>query len=188
MVRDPAKPSQKRKPAPAPQPKRRSKGFRSAAQLTPDALKQAGAKRGFAEARLLTHWTEIAGEALAKICRPIKVSYASRSASLGATLVLAADGARGPEIDAQRNRIIERVNSYYGYRAVNRIKIDQSRSPTRMQGFAEPAATFEGPKPAPRPVEGVTDEGLALALGRLGANIRSKAAQKRRADRGETTK
>ena len=107
---------------------------------------------------------EIAGEALAGICRPIKVSYASRSASLGATLVLAADGARGPEIDAQKTRIIERVNSYYGYRAVSRISIDQSRSPARMQGFAEPAATFEGPTPAPRPVEGVTDERLALAL------------------------
>ena len=188
MVRDPAKPNQKRKPAPAPQPKRRGKGFRSVAQLTPNALKQAGAKRGFAEARLLTHWTEIAGEALAAICRPIKVSYASRSASLGATLVLAADGARGPEIDAQKPRIIERVNSYYGYRAVSRISIDQTRSPVRMTVFAEPAATFEGPKPTPRPVEGVTDERLALALGRLGANIRSKAARKPRADRGETTK
>lgn len=188
MVRDPAKPSQKRKPASAPQPKRRSKGFRSAAQLTPDALKQAGAKRGFAEARLLTHWDEIAGETLAKICRPIKVSYASRSASLGATLVLAADGARGPEIDAQRNRILERVNSYYGYRAVSRISIDQSRSPAKMQGFAEPAAQFEGLRPQPRPVAGVEDETLALALGRLGANIKAKAARKKRADKGEIAK
>ncbi len=188
MVRDPAKPSQKRKPAQALQPKRRSKGFQSVAQLTPNALKQAGAKRGFAEARLLTHWNEIAGEALAAICRPIKVSYAGRTASLGATLVLAADGARGPEIDAQKPRIIERVNSYYGYRAVSRISIDQSRSPSRMQGFAEPAAAFEGPKPAPRPVEGVTDERLALALGRLGANIKSKAARKSRTDRGEIAK
>jgi hypothetical protein len=80
------------------------------------------------------------------------------------------------------------VNSYYGYRAVSRISIDQTRSPVRMTGFAEPAATFEGPKPTPRPVEGVTDERLALALGRLGANIRSKAARKPRADRGETIK
>lgn len=184
MIRDPAKPGRKSKPAP--QPKRRRAGFRAAAQLTPEALKQVGAKRGFAEAKLLTHWTEIAGEALAGICRPIKVSYASRTASLGATLVLAADGARGPEIDAQKTRIIERVNSYYGYRAVSRISIDQTRSPARMQGFAEPAAAFEGPKSAPRPVEGVTDERLALALGRLGANIRSKAARKRRAVKGET--
>ena len=185
MVRDPAKPSQKRKTAPTPPPKRRSKGFRSVAQLTPDALKQAGAKRGFAEARLLTHWPEIAGEALSGICRPIKVSYASRSASLGATLILAADGARGPEIEAQKPRIIERVNSYYGYRAVSRISIDQSRSPSQMQGFAEPAAVFEGPKPTPRPIEGVSDERLALALGRLGANVRSKAARKKRAKNGE---
>lgn len=188
MVSDPAKPSQKRKPAPTPQPKRRGKGFLSAAQLTPDALKKAGAKRGFAEARLLTNWTEIAGASLAAICRPVKVSYSSRSAGLGATLVLAADGARGPEIDAQKPRIIERVNTYYGYRAVSRISIDQLQSHVCMQGFAEPAAVFEGPKPAPKPVEGVTDERLALALGRLGANIRSKAARTARVEKGETSK
>ena len=96
--------------------------------------------------------------------------------------------ADAPEIEMLGPRIVERVNAHYGYRAVSRIAIDQSRSPAHMPGFAEPAATFEGPKSAPRPVEGVTDERLALALGRLGANIRSKAAQRARADRGETIK
>ncbi|MEX2520333.1 MAG: DUF721 domain-containing protein [Paracoccaceae bacterium] len=171
------KPSVSRPPAP-----RRGRGFLSAAELAPTVLKSTGAKRGFAELRLLTEWRAVVGEALAGVCRPLKVSYGGRSgAGLGATLVIAAEGARAPEIEMQKTRIIERVNTFYGYRAISRIAIDQSRAPLlRMpNGMAETATPFEGPPP--QPVAGVADDHLALALARLGANVRAKS---RRADNG----
>lgn len=170
MSEDPADRNAKRKPE-AP---RRARGFLRAAALTGAALKSAGAKRGFVEARLLTEWREIVGESIGALCRPVRVTYAGSAPGLGATLVVAASGARGPEVEMRRPEIIERVNAFYGYRAVSRLRIDQSRS---AEGFAEAGPAFEGPPPTVRPVAGVKDERLALALGRLGANIRLKAAR-----------
>lgn len=170
MSEDPAHGRGKSKPAPP----RKSRGFLHAAALTPAALKSVGARRGFVEARLLTDWRGIMGETLGALCRPVKVSYAGGSPSLGATLVVTTEGARAPEVEMRRPQIIERVNAFYGYRAISRLRIDQSRA---AMGFAENRAAFEGPAPTARPIDGVEDERLALALGRLGANIRLKAAR-----------
>lgn len=166
--------ARRRKP---PAPQRRGKGFHRAAEFTPGALKSAGAKRGFAELRLLTEWRAIAGDALAAICRPTKVTYGGRGGGLGAALVLAAEGARAPEIEMQKAQIVERVNAFYGYRAISRISIDQSRAP--LLNAPEPGAGAEqdAPRPAPRPLANVADPGLALALARLGANVKAKAAR-----------
>lgn len=176
MAADDAKPRSPRKAkkdAPPPY-ERKARGFLRAAELTPGALKSAGAKRGFAELRLLTEWRAVVGEALARVCRPVKVSYRGRSGpGLGATLVVTAEGARAPEVEMRKTQIIDRVNAFYGYRAVSRLTIDQSR--TGAAGFAEAETEWRGPDVKARPVDGVVDAGLALALGRLGANVAAKA-------------
>lgn len=154
-----------------PPPKRRM-AFVSAGALAPAALRSVGAKRGFAELRLVTEWEAVAGPALAALCRPLKVTYRA-GGGLGATLVVAAEGARAPELEMQAPALIERVNAFYGYRAVARLRIDQSRA-----GAASPAAApapGSAPEVPPAPVDGIADEALALALGRLGANVRAKA-------------
>lgn len=180
MARGDVKTPAKNKANP-PKPERKARGFMRMAELTPNALKSAGAKRGFAEFRLVTEWRAVVGEALARICRPVKVSYSRSGPGLGATLVLTAEGARGPEIEMQKATIIEKVNAFYGYRAVSRLSIDQSRSPMMsapVAGMAEAASGWTGPgitARQPKPVEGFADEGLALALARLGANVSAKA-------------
>lgn len=159
-----------------------ARGFRRASAAAPGALKKAGAKRGFAEARLLTDWREVVGAELAAICHPVKISYRRADAGLGATLVLAVTAGRAPEVDMARPRIIEMVNACYGYRAVSRVTIDQSRDhvPAKRpapRGMAEDAAPWEGPPRAPLRVEGVEDEGLRDALGRLGTYIAARSAR-----------
>ncbi|MGM0583847.1 MAG: hypothetical protein ACQEUZ_04285, partial [Pseudomonadota bacterium] len=61
-------PSKPRKTAksepPAPQP--RAKGFLHASALAARPMREASARRGFAETRVLTDWPAIAGEALAR--------------------------------------------------------------------------------------------------------------------------
>ena len=116
------------------------------------------------------------GSALAPTCRPVRVSYGRRG--LGATLVLRTDGARAPEVEHLAPRIIERVNQFYGYRAVARIRITQSGA---APGFAEKQAGFAaGPPPGPTDADteraaaltgGIEDAGLRAALTRLGANV-----------------
>lgn len=154
------------------------RGFRRAGEFAKDQLRAAGGRRGFAETEVLLRWPEIVGAALAPLCRPVKVSY-GRSRTLGATLVVEAEGARAPELEMQAPRIVERVNAFYGYRAISKLRITQA---TGIRAFAEAQAAFEGPAPAAEPdatsleraaglVQDVENPALRDALARFGAYV-----------------
>jgi len=158
---------------------KRGRGFARAAKLVETRIRDAGAARGFAVTRLLTHWPEIAGQDIAGIARPVEVSYGR--GGMGATLTLLTTGAQAPMLEMQKEPLRERVNAAYGYLAISRIRITQT-APT---GFAEGQADFTpapkrtAPKAArpemharaSRVVEGVENDTLKAALERLGANI-----------------
>jgi hypothetical protein len=75
-------------------PRRRSRGFERASGLVVDRVRKAGEGRGFAVARLLTHWSEIVGPETAALARPVRVSYGK--GGFGATLTLLAGGGAVP--------------------------------------------------------------------------------------------
>ena len=102
------------------QPKRVKK-FTHAGALLSARVRRAGERRGFAEARLLTQWAAIIGPDLAPIARPVKISYAREG--FGATLILACEGARAPEVQMQAETIRARVNACYGYNAISRVRL-----------------------------------------------------------------
>ncbi|MBK6466313.1 MAG: DUF721 domain-containing protein [Rhodobacter sp.] len=177
-----------RKPS-SPTVQRRMRGFEPAFGLMTREVRTAGEKRGFAVARLLTHWEEVAGPDLAAVTRPVKVGYGREG--LGATLTLLVQGASAPVVEMQKDRLRERVNAVYGYNAISRIHLTQT-APT---GFAEGQAMF-APATAPaeaapdpelaarahETAEGVADQGLRAALERLGQNILTR----RKAEKGKT--
>lgn len=143
-------------------------------------IRAASEARGFAETRLLTHWAEIVGPAVAAIARPVNVSYGK--GGFGATLTLLTTGAQAPMLEMQKEQIREKVNACYGYSAISRVRITQT-APT---GFAEGQIAFDhAPRAAPQPdpaihetaarvAQDVTNEGLRLALQALGANVLAK--------------
>ena len=164
----------------AKRPKRLSRGFAQTGGILSTQIRAASETRGFSETRLLTHWAEIAGTAVAKIARPVKVGYTRQG--MGATLTLLCTGANAPMVQMQLPHIKERVNATYGYAAISRIHITQT-APT---GFADGQATFEHDAPKKRTlapqdraqvqstVSNVSDEGLRAALATLGENILTK--------------
>ena len=180
----PARPS-RRKPLYEPSP-RRTRRFRLACDGAHGAIAAAAGKRGFAEPDVLMRWIEIVGESHAALCLPLKVIYPPRG--IGATLVVRTSGARAPEVEHLTPRLLERVNRFYGYRAVTRIRIEQTSAP----GFAEAQAAFAGPGNAAsradaeptaeqvsRAAEMTADiahDGLRDALSRMGAHILKRAA------------
>lgn len=158
------------------------RGFERTSSLLKPRIRKAGEARGFAVTRLLTHWEEIAGPEVARIARPVEVSY-GRGADFGATLVLLTTGANAPMLEMQKDQIRERVNATYGYSAISRIRITQT-APT---GFAEGQAQFarrpKQPDTAPDPqtiatahaaTEGVQDKTLRGALEALAQNVLSR--------------
>ena len=168
-----------RKPLPDPSPQRRQRGFEAAGGLVKAPVRAVGETRGFAVARLLTHWAEVAGEDLAAKTRPVKIGYGK--GGMGATLTLLVKAAEAPMVQMALPHLKDRVNAVYGYAAVNHIHLTQ----TAATGFAEGQADFaHGPKvvapPAPDPAilaeahavaEGVEDPGLRAALEQLAQNI-----------------
>ncbi|MCU0908563.1 MAG: DUF721 domain-containing protein [Rhodobacteraceae bacterium] len=138
---------------------RRTRGFERAAALVDAPIRQAGEARGFATARLLTHWTEIVGPELARICRPVKVSWSQ--GGFGGTLVVQADGAHAPLVQMQADQIRARVNACHGHAAIARLRIQQAP----LTGFAEGQAAFVGPpaRPATPPSPAVTERLAGIA-------------------------
>lgn len=158
-------------------PFRRERGFEPASRLLAERIRTAGESRGFAVARLLTQWPEIAGEELARITRPVKISYGREG--FGATLTLLTTGAVAPMVEMRKDHLRERVNAVYGYSAIARIHLTQTAS----TGFAEGQAQFaHAPKApaAPDPAivakatetaADIKDDGLRAALELLARNV-----------------
>jgi hypothetical protein len=165
-----------RQPTPLPSPTRRQRGFEAAASLVKAPIRAAGEARGFALARLLTHWPEIAGTDVADLTRPVRMNYGREG--MGATLSLLVTSSHAPMVQMMLPRIKERVNAAYGYAAVSRITLTQ----TAADGFAEGQTPFTGPvtPPAPDPLieaaavanaAAIGDAALRSALEALGKNI-----------------
>jgi len=160
-----------------PRPKSTTRGFSRAVTLMQTSIRHASEERGFAVTRLLTHWTEVVGEATAQIATPVNVSYGK--GGMGATLTLLTTGAQAPMLEMQKEQIREKVNACYGYRAISRVRITQT-APT---GFADGRVAFSpAPKAKKTPSEavqstakslsdGIESDALRTALATLGANV-----------------
>ena len=156
------------------------RGFQRTGGLLQTQIRKVGEQRGFAVARLLTHWAEIVGEDVAQIARPVKVGYGK--GAFGATLTVLTTGAQAPMLAMQKERIRERVNACYGYAAIQRVTITQT-APT---GFAEGRVEFaNAPRQTPKPdpiaqaaareaAAPVKDDALRRALEELGQNVISR--------------
>lgn len=158
------------------------RGFTAAAILAAEPVRAAAARRGIAEMRLLTQWPEVVGPRLARLTRPVRVKHDRSGHGLGGVLILAVNGPRAAEIELEIPQIVERVNAYYGYRAVVDAKLTQSETPidpatasARRRAEAEPAVLpAEKREALAELTKPIGDDALRDALTRLGANVMSR--------------
>lgn len=132
-------------------------------------------KRGFTYSRLLTNWSEIVGEAIASTSTPLSVRY-GRNAVCG-TLEVLTSGARAQELAMSIPNVIERINSFHGYRAISDIRVTQvSRNSTFKWKPVDELATPIEPNPKIRKIvaeatKGINDEALRNKLSELGIGL-----------------
>jgi hypothetical protein len=144
-------------------------------QIVGKTIEEAFAKQGFASTGLVTHWGEIVSTEIADHAEPMRMIWPRRvhqDDPEPATLVLRVEGPVALEIQHLSGLIIERVNRFFGWRAVARIQIRQA--PLKRQAKKQP---LPGPDPAvvARLAAGLSDigdEGLRDALARLGASVK----------------
>jgi hypothetical protein len=159
-----------------PPPVNKPRPVRSLAQLATGFLAETFAKQGFASTELVTRWADIVGANIAASAEPIKLQW--RRAADGepvepATLVLRVEGPGAIEVQHQSNLILERVNRFFGWQAVGRIALRQAPLGARPKPKPPTADTAEAERVAAG-LTAVADDGLRMALGRLGAAVKRR--------------
>lgn len=142
------------------------------ARLLGGILDPAARRRGFAEASLLADWAMIVGPALARRCQPVRVDHAPGRRS-GGTLLVQVGGAAALEIQHAAPQLLERINAYFGHKAVRQLRLLQMPLPPvpmvqpphpRVLAPGEEAALAAG-------VTVVSDGPLRAALLALGRTV-----------------
>jgi hypothetical protein len=167
----------------AQQTRARPVGAQVAALLRPLAAKQKGGG-DFVSMELLSAWPEIIGPRLAGLCLPVRLKTAPKGrgkagSKEGATLEVLADPAVAIDLDYGQTVIVERVNQFFGYQAVGRLKVVR-----KAEGYQNAAPVLPQAKSAPAPaalaqaggmVADVRDDDLRAALEHLGARVLSSS-------------
>jgi len=94
-------------------------------------LAHSGQRRGFVQTEVLTRWSSIVGPDVARHSCPEKITatFRGRSTGLGATLLIRVEGGAATEIQHLEPQLIERINSYFGYAAVAKLRLVQGPLP-----------------------------------------------------------
>jgi len=128
--------------------------------------------RGFAQKEIIARWPDIVGPALADCSIPQKLVFSPRD-DQGGTLHVIIQGSFAQELHHHEAIILERINSYYGYEAIEKM--------VYHHGTVEPRKRYKAP---PKPVlsdsqnkqlveslDSVKDDKLKGTLLRLGEQV-----------------
>ena len=89
-------------------------------RITDPALR----KRGFVHTGVVNRWDAIVGAELSRASAPRRISWPTRQAEPG-VLHVRVESARATEIQHMTPLIVERVNAYFGYRAIGAVRLTQ---------------------------------------------------------------
>jgi hypothetical protein len=153
--------------------KPRSSQPRPLAEVLRKTLGEAFAKQGFASVELVTRWPEIVGMEIAAHSQPEKIQWPrtpqARNAPEPGTLLLRVEGPAALEIQHLSDVILERVNQFFGWQAVDGVRLRQAplsrRAAPRSRPAPDPAAMARIAAALPE----IKDAKLRQALARLGA-------------------
>ncbi|WP_236643806.1 DUF721 domain-containing protein [Flavisphingopyxis soli] len=159
MAKRPADPTKSKPAAPAKKPRakaapklvrqERPRGgpARNIADLMPEIGRAAFRRFGFVQSSIVTRWPDIVGDRYAEVTAPESLRFPHGKRE-GGTLHLTVSGAHAPMLQHIEPELIARVNRFFGYAAVERIRMTQGRvTPTRAAPNRPP------PSLKPIPVE-----------------------------------
>ena len=113
---------------------------RSAGELVGDVGGQSFRRFGFVQSAIVSRWSEIVGERYAKVSSPESIRFPAGRKS-GGVLTLLVEGAHAPLIQHLAPLIIERVNRFFGYAAIDRVVFRQGKPPAPKPQPAAAAAS-----------------------------------------------
>ncbi len=140
------------------------------------AIAPLASRRGLTTSDLLPAWRDLVGRRFANATRPERLVWPKGQANEGrpAQLVVRVDGPMAVFLQHEAGQIVERVNAFVGYAAIDRIRIVQGpvatpAGPAERRKLRTLAADEEAA--LGRRLDSVEDGGLKAALDRLGRSV-----------------
>ncbi|MEL7197569.1 MAG: DUF721 domain-containing protein [Pseudomonadota bacterium] len=118
----------------------RGGGAKAIGDLTPEIGRTAFRRFGFVQSSVVTRWPEIVGPHHSRVCMPEAIRFPPGERAEG-ILQLVVKPAHAPLIQQVTHEIMERVNRFFGYKAVAKVKI--------RQGEVKPISADKPAKPPP---------------------------------------
>ena len=129
-------------------------------------------RQGFTESDVVSRWPQIVGPLLADHSMPERLKFGRD----GGTLHITVNGPFALEMQHLEPVIVDRINTYFGYRAVTRLSLHQAPLPPLSERRRGPPPPDESALAEAE--ETLADDGppeLKAALTRLGGYVLSRA-------------
>jgi len=180
------------------------KGFSPVAETAAFVMSPLLQKKAGLNMQLIENWAEIIGKDIADKALPLKISWPRQSGTevragglKAGMLVISCFGYAALRVQHETAEIIGRVNRFFGYQAIDRVRIEQKVPPEEMlrssrasdqggllgglmasfagSGAVSKPAEAQSPRPLPADIradiEAIENEALRNALARLGGRI-----------------
>lgn len=156
-------------------------GLRALGSSLTAVTKRAFARRGLTGADIARQWPAIVGRELAAHCRPRQLRFPKAGEAVDGRLTLRVAPGWALEVQHLEPLVLERINGYFGYRAVTRLVLQQGPLPQMEHGTEH--RTELGPRETAPPgvdatlaakLSTVEDPELRAALEGLGRSLRGK--------------
>lgn len=161
----------KPKPKQKPEERRFTNGLVSVAVPSERVTRPVFGRQGFAGGALVVDWPAIVGSAVASHTLPLAIKFPPKERTDGTLTVKVDSGAFAVEMQHLEPLILERINGYFGWKAVARLRLRQGPLPERPAAAAPPAEPPAIPPPAQDSLSRVEDPELRAVLERLGRRL-----------------
>ena len=102
----------------------RANRARAVSDMLPSVGGAAFRRFGFVQSSVVSRWSEIVGERYARVSAPESIRFPPGKRAAG-VLTLVVEGAHAPMMQHVAPVIVERVNRFFGYEAVERVQFRQ---------------------------------------------------------------
>ena len=96
-------------------------GLRPFSSSIPKTLKKYLKKGGYNYSNIIDNWTKMVGKKISDACYPIKVKMGKEMRD--GNLVLNVIHGKEMEIEYEKKDIIDKINSFFGYRCINKVTL-----------------------------------------------------------------
>ena len=156
---------------------KRGNRARSVTEVLGSVLEPIMARRAGMRIDLMRAWPELSGPDYAEVTRPEKIKWPRRISDddpfKAGVLVVACEPASAVFFEHEKSAVVERVNMFFGFEAVNRLVINQKpvRLDNRDENASVPMISDEDSKRLKKLLGEIDDPELRQALERLGIGV-----------------